>query len=132
MTLLTHFKAQNTKFKGEDNPNPSETIPDQATSPQELLRRYATGQPLGFKNTEPVYDEEENGYDVPEFYKMSKMDRLHHLQKHSEYLNDKRTEYEKLLQDEQIKKAQAKQNQKKVEQQQQNDQQGQRSETQKE
>lgn len=86
-TTLTHLDARKMTFSGEVNTKDSETLPDQSVTPQELLRRYATGQPLGFKNVQPVYDDDQNE-DVPEFYKLSKLDRLHLLQTNSEKVND--------------------------------------------
>ena len=91
MQVHTNLSARLTKFKGEVNTKPSETIPDQATTPRELLRRYATGQPLGFKNTTPIYDDDD--VDIPELYKMNKMERLHALQENSDNLIEKRTDH---------------------------------------
>ena len=91
MQVHTNLSARLTKFKGEINKKPSETIPDQATTPQELLRRYATGQPLGFRNTQPVYDDDD--VDIPELYKMNKMERLHALQDSTENLLEKRSDH---------------------------------------
>ena len=91
MIILNNLTARLTKFKGETNLRPSETIPDQSVTPQELLRRYATGQPLGFKSCTPIYDED--GHDIPEFYKMDKLDRLHALQNNSENLHELTTEF---------------------------------------
>lgn len=87
--VITHAKAQKMKWKGETNSLPSDTVPDQAISPQELLRRYATGQPLGFSPVTPVYDDDDSP-DIPEFYKLNKLDRLHILQENSERVNDAR------------------------------------------
>ena len=91
MKILNNLTARLTTFKGETNLRPSETIPDQSVTPQELLRRYATGQPLGFKSCTPIYDDE-NG-EIPEFYKMDKLDRLHALQNNSENLHELSTEF---------------------------------------
>ena len=91
MQVHTNLSARLTKFKGEINTQPSETIPDQATTPRELLRRYATGQPLGFKNTQPIYDDDD--VDIPELYKMNKMERLHALQDSSENLIEMKTDH---------------------------------------
>lgn len=109
MKIHTQLTARQNKFPGETNPGISQTIPDQATSPQELLRRYATGQPLGFKNVEAVYDDDSDT-PIPEFYKMNKLDRLHALQNSTENLIEKRNIHDRMLQQQQIKKAeQAKQ-----------------------
>ena len=92
MIILNNLTARLTKFKGEINTKPSETIPDQSVTPQELLRRYATGQPLGFKACTPVYDDDET--DIPELYKMDKLDRLHALQNNSRDLHELSTEFQ--------------------------------------
>lgn len=92
MKVLTNLTAIHERPQGEVNNLPSETIPDQAVSAQELLRRFATGAPLGFKNATPVYDEDPEN-PIPELYKMNTLDRLHHLQENSENLMEKRSEY---------------------------------------
>ncbi|AXL14900.1 hypothetical protein [Microviridae sp.] len=91
MKVLTNFTARTHAFKGESNTQPSETIPNQSVTPQELLRRYATGQPLGFKSCTPIYDDE--GPEIPEFYKMNKLDRLHALQDNSRDVHELTTEF---------------------------------------
>ena len=90
MIILNNITARLTKFKGEVNTKPSETIPDQSVTPQELLRRYATGQPLGFKTCTPIYDDDT---EIPEFYKMDKLDRLHALQDNSRDVHELTTEF---------------------------------------
>ena len=91
MQVHTNLSARLTKYKGEINKKESETIPDQAVTPQELLHRFATGQPLGFQNVTPVYDDDD--IEIPELYKMNKMDKLHALEKSSENYIEKRTDY---------------------------------------
>lgn len=54
MVIKTPFK--NRIFKGEINNLPSKTIPDQAMSIPELIRRYASGLPLGAPKV-PMYAE---------------------------------------------------------------------------
>lgn len=126
MRVLTNLSAIKEKFKGEVNNNKSETVPDQATSAQELLRKYATGQPLGFKQITPVYDEDEN-FDTPEFYKMSKIDRLHELQEASDHLTEKRNDYDEYVRQEKLKQEKLKK-QKEHEQKQSDDAKAERSE----
>lgn len=112
MKVLTNLTAIHVKNKGEFNNKISETIPDQAISAQELLRRFATGVPLGFKNAQPIYDDDEEN-PVPELYKMDQLDRLHHLQESSENLLEKRSEfndYQKQKQKQQADQAKQKQN----------------------
>lgn len=89
--LLTNRNARNITFKGEINTNPSETLPDQAITPQELLRRYATGQNLGFKPVSAIFDED--GEEIPELYKMSKMDKLHAMQENHFDLQEKKNAF---------------------------------------
>ena len=91
MQVHTNLSARKTKYKGEINRKPSETIPDQAVTPQELLRRFATGQPLGFKSVSPIYDDDD--IEIPELYKMNKMERLHALENSSDNYVEKRTDY---------------------------------------
>lgn len=97
MRSLNQFQAIKITWKNETNEEESQTVPDQAISAPELLRRFATGQPLGFKNVTPVYDDEELD-DVPEFYKLSKLDRLHMLQENNDrikQLSDEVKNYQK-------------------------------------
>ena len=91
MQVHTNLSARLTKYPGEKNEKASETIPDQAVTPQELLRRFATGQPLGFKNVSPIYDDDD--IEIPELYKMNKMERLHALEISSDNYIEKRTDY---------------------------------------
>lgn len=81
MKLLTNSTAPFVSFEGEKNESPSLTVPDQALTPQELLRRFANGQPFNV-GSNPVYDDD---YDlnIPEFYKMDKLDKLHMMQENS-------------------------------------------------
>lgn len=105
MKVYTQFSAMHEDFPKEINTKISQTIPEQATSPQELLRRYATGQPLGFKSVQPVYDDDESN-PIPEFYKMDKLDRLHDLQTSTDNLVEKRNDYDQFLNKQKIKEAQ--------------------------
>ena len=91
MIILNNITARLHKTRGERNTKPSETIPNQSVTPQELLRRYATGQPLGFKACTPVYDDDNT--EIPEFYKMDKLDRLHALQNNSRDVHELTTEF---------------------------------------
>lgn len=97
MKVHTNFTARLTKFQGEKNTKPSETMQDQAVTPQELLRRFATGAPLGFKNAQPVYDDDNIDADVPELYKMNKMERLHALQESTDNLIEKQNLHNEAL-----------------------------------
>jgi hypothetical protein len=90
--IYTSANAHEQDFKKEMNFGESLAIPDQAITPQELLRRYATGQPLGFKNVSPVYDSDEDS-DIPEFYKMNKLDRMHAMQENHFNVKEKMQAY---------------------------------------
>lgn len=85
--LLTSRTAFNRDFSGETSENPSETQPDQALSPQELLRRFVSGKPLGTKDNSLVYDDDYD-MDLPEFDKMDKLDRLHAVQENAMDVKD--------------------------------------------
>lgn len=45
-------------IKPEVNNKPSMTLPDQTLTIQEILKRYATGRPLGGTNAMPQYEED--------------------------------------------------------------------------
>lgn len=93
MRILTQFTAMRVDHAREIPKGDSLTLPDQAVSPQELLRRFATGQPLGFKDASPIYDSDEF-YDIPEFYKMDNLDRLHHMQENADNVIEKKATYD--------------------------------------
>lgn len=57
MKITTHHTYDYTKIKKEKNNQPSCTIPDQAMSIQEIMRRYARGIPLA--GNVPVYEDQE-------------------------------------------------------------------------
>ena len=56
MKFKTQFNANQFSKNYEKNSKPSMTIPDQAMSIPELIRRYASGLPLGGSRV-PFYDE---------------------------------------------------------------------------
>lgn len=60
-------------WPGEKNNMPSMTIPDQAMSIQEILRRFAQGLPLGGQKV-PLYDED-IPFDAQEFQRMDLADK---------------------------------------------------------
>lgn len=53
--------------KGEINSDPSMTVPDQSMSVQEIMRRYASGLPLGGQRV-PIYHGEDEF--LPDFDKL--------------------------------------------------------------
>lgn len=60
-------------WPGEKNTMPSMTVPDQAMSIQEILRRFAQGLPLGGQKV-PLYDED-IPFDAQEFQRMDLADK---------------------------------------------------------
>jgi hypothetical protein len=56
MKIKTPYNAKEFKDYGEKNSLPSMTIPNQAMSIPEMIRRYASGLPLGGARV-PFYDE---------------------------------------------------------------------------
>lgn len=75
---------------GEVNLEPSLTIPDDALSIKEILDRYARGLPLGGERV-PVYNGEEL---IPDFDRMSTIDRMEWLQSNADYISSLKTELE--------------------------------------
>lgn len=71
ITVKNTLNARLFKTPGEKNGQPSLTIPDQALSMREILRRFANGMPLSVGKV-PIYDEEN---DLPDFSKMDLADR---------------------------------------------------------
>lgn len=53
----SHYNKKPDRVQGEVFTLPSKTIPDQSMSITEIMRRYATGLPLGGEKV-PLYDEE--------------------------------------------------------------------------
>lgn len=93
MKVLNSIQARLQPQTGEVNKLPSKTIPDQEITPSDLLRRYATGQPLGLNKIDAIYDSDHD-MEVPELYKMNKMDKIHHIEQNSQNLSDLTEEYE--------------------------------------
>lgn len=60
MTFKTHFNS--IPEPGETIPGASMTIPDQALSIGEIMRRFASGLPLGGQRV-PVYDDGDDMFD---------------------------------------------------------------------
>ena len=56
VTFKTPYNKDKFKLKFESNTEPSMTIPDMAMSIPEMIRRYASGLPLGGARV-PMYDE---------------------------------------------------------------------------
>jgi len=69
---------------GEVNTLPSLTIPDQAMSIQEILRRYTSGLPIGGSRS-PIFDEDN---DLPELSKMDLADRQTAIERYASELKD--------------------------------------------
>lgn len=68
---------------GEINTQPSMTVPDQAMSMKEILRRFAAGIPIEAGRV-PIYDEEN---DLPDFRKMDLAEREAYVQQYNEELD---------------------------------------------
>lgn len=75
---------------GEINLFPSLTVPDQALSLREIIRRYAQGIPMDIGKI-PVFDEEN---DLPDFRKMDLAEREEWRQKFQEELDNFRRSHQ--------------------------------------
>lgn len=82
------FKRQltydHTKYPGEVFTLPSLTVPDQALSLKEIIRRFAMGIPMDGGRL-PVFDEEN---DLPDFTKMDLADREEAVERYQEELRE--------------------------------------------
>lgn len=76
--------------EGEVNNQPSKTIPDQSMSIPELIKRYASGQPLGGYKI-PLYEGEE---DILQGTNWQKLD----LSEKMDILRSAKSEYEETIQ----------------------------------
>lgn len=101
MRVLNNITAAMVGFSGEKTDQKSLTVPDQAMTPQELLRKFASGAPFGLDH-KFVYDDD-IGMEMPEFDKMDKLDRLHEVQENSKNVEELKLEFSDLK-----KKAEAK------------------------
>lgn len=85
------FKTPYNGVKGQEaekiSNKPGKTIPDQSLSVKELLKRYASGLPLGGEKV-PVYDGEEDF--LPDLSKMDLADR-------QEFLEEAKNEVSEIL-----------------------------------
>lgn len=80
-----------TPSKGETSFRPSKTVPDQAMSIQEILRRYASGQPIGGMKV-PLYEGED---EFPDPNTMDLVDRQEYtemVKNELKQINDQRQE----------------------------------------
>ena len=77
-------------WPGEKNTMPSMTIPDQAMSIQEILRRFAQGLPLGGQKV-PLYDEE-LPFDTQQFQKMDLADKAEIMEANKRRVQDLQSE----------------------------------------
>lgn len=82
-----YFSAMSRKVPGIRNNGKSETIPGQATTPQELLRNYVQHKPLGLNDSAYIFDSDYS-QELPEMYKMDKMDRLHFAQENRDKITN--------------------------------------------
>lgn len=85
MKVFTHFTAQEQIFTPEIHLNDiSETIPDQAISPEQLIQQYRQTGGVSL-NSSPVFDDEG---DIPDLHLMDTMDKLHAMQENSHKLKE--------------------------------------------
>lgn len=76
------------QVEGESSTKPSQTVPDQSMPIIEIMRRYASGLPLGgMKN--PVYQGEESGI-PPNWDKMDLSEKMDFKEQNLERINDMR------------------------------------------
>lgn len=88
--------------KGEVNTLPSMTVPDQSMSIQEIVRRYASGLPLGGERV-PFYMDEDT--DLPDLSKMDKIERLETLRELADEYTEKTTKIKNAQKDKAKKEA---------------------------
>lgn len=69
----------------EVNLEPTETLPDQSMSVQEILRRYASGLPLG-GGREPVYNEESES--LMNYERLDKVGKIEVQRRYQERLKE--------------------------------------------
>lgn len=67
-----HYEDGYNGKKDEVNNKPSLTIPNQSMTLNEILKRYAAGLPVTGQKI-PIYEGED--FDVPNFYRMDKVDQ---------------------------------------------------------
>lgn len=106
---MKKFKTQwqKTPYKGIDTGDTSLTVPNQAISVREIIRRFQQGLPLeGVINKEPIFEGEE---DIPDFrgmdytdledYKQNIADTLKKVQEdeRKQAEQKRQTEYEKAI-----------------------------------
>jgi hypothetical protein len=80
---------QHHEDSGEINLFPSLTIPDQALSLNEIIRRFASGIPMDIGKI-PVFDEEN---DLPDFRKMDLAERQEWKERFQQELDDFRASH---------------------------------------
>ena len=78
------------EWPGEENTMPSMTIPDQAMSIPEILRRFAQGLPLGGQKV-PLYDDE-LPFDSQQFQKMDLADKAEIMEANKRMMQDLQSE----------------------------------------
>lgn len=84
LTVKNTLNARYYPTPGEVNGQPSLTVPDQAMSLKEILRRFASGIPMDAGKV-PIYDEEN---DLPDFTKMDLADREALAQEYAEEVRE--------------------------------------------
>jgi hypothetical protein len=63
--IKNYLNRKEFDHKGQTFTQPSQTVPDHAMTPRQLLERYAKGMPLGGHDINAaIWDEENNGVDL--------------------------------------------------------------------
>ncbi|QGF19318.1 hypothetical protein [Antarctic microvirus CAA_003_V_1] len=89
----TSFTYDFTQQKYEINTQPSETIPDQSMSVDEIMRRYAQGLPMSGERV-PTYEDPEIET-MPDLSKMDLADREQVIKSYTKEIQEIRESHEK-------------------------------------
>jgi len=95
--VRNQHNARHMESPGEHNDQPSMTVPDQALSIREILRRFSHGIPLDGQQI-PIFDENED--DLPDFRHMDLADRQEYeiqLKEELQAIQDKHNRYQAAL-----------------------------------
>lgn len=84
MEFRTPFNSSSRKKNYEKSTKPSLTIPDQTMSIQEIMRRYASGLPIGGQKV-PMYEGDE---EQPDFQHMDLVDRQAFMEEAAQELQE--------------------------------------------
>lgn len=106
MTLRVKNSLNATAFEkvGETFTMPSKTVPDQAMSVREILRRYSLGLSVGGGRV-PIYEGEEDA--MPDLSKMDLADRQSFMEAAANEIEETRLRHERYLKHKQTKEDEA-------------------------